>query len=77
MDAYPAVSARLYLVDRAVKLIDEGIDIALCIAHLPDRHPSRSGSAKCAAWSWRRLVIWRGIRELNDRATLPGTKLSR
>jgi DNA-binding transcriptional LysR family regulator len=36
MDAYPAVSARLYLADRAVKLIDEGIDIALRIGHLPD-----------------------------------------
>lgn len=36
MDAYPAVSARLYLADRPVKLIDEGIDVALRIAHLPD-----------------------------------------
>ncbi len=36
LNAYPAVSARLYLVDRAVKLIDEGIDIAFRIGHLPD-----------------------------------------
>jgi DNA-binding transcriptional LysR family regulator len=36
MDAFPAVSARLYLTDRSVKLIDEGIDIALRIGHLPD-----------------------------------------
>jgi DNA-binding transcriptional LysR family regulator len=36
MDNYPAVSARLHLVDRPVKLIDEGIDIALRIGHLPD-----------------------------------------
>jgi DNA-binding transcriptional LysR family regulator len=36
MDAYPAVSARLYLLDRPVNLIDEGIDIALRIAHLED-----------------------------------------
>jgi DNA-binding transcriptional LysR family regulator len=36
MDAHPAVSARLYLFDRPVNLIDEGIDIALRIAHLPD-----------------------------------------
>ena len=36
MDAYPAVSARLYLLDRPVNLIDEGIDIALRIAHLAD-----------------------------------------
>ena len=36
MDAYPAVSARLYLLDRPMKLIDEGIDVALRMAHLPD-----------------------------------------
>lgn len=36
MDAHPAVSARLYLLDRPVNLIDEGIDVALRIAHLPD-----------------------------------------
>jgi DNA-binding transcriptional LysR family regulator len=36
LDAYPSVSARLYLLDRPVNLIDEGIDAALRIAHLPD-----------------------------------------
>jgi DNA-binding transcriptional LysR family regulator len=36
LDAYPTVSARLYLLDRTVNLIDEGIDVALRIAHLPD-----------------------------------------
>jgi DNA-binding transcriptional LysR family regulator len=36
MNVFPAVSARLYLTDRSVKLIDEGIDIALRIGHLPD-----------------------------------------
>ena len=36
MDEYPAVSARLYLLDRPVNLIDEGIDVALRIAHLAD-----------------------------------------
>jgi DNA-binding transcriptional LysR family regulator len=36
MDAHPAVSARLYLLDRPVNLIDEGIDVALRIAHLAD-----------------------------------------
>jgi DNA-binding transcriptional LysR family regulator len=36
MDVYPAVSTRLYLLDRLMNLIDEGIDVALRIAHLPD-----------------------------------------
>ena len=36
LDAYPAVSARLLLLDRPVSLVDEGIDAALRIAHLPD-----------------------------------------
>jgi len=36
LDEYPAVNVRLYLLDRPVNLIDEGIDLALRIAHLPD-----------------------------------------
>ena len=36
MDEYPAVSTRLHLLDRPANLIDEGIDVALRIAHLAD-----------------------------------------
>ncbi|HEY9028766.1 MAG TPA: LysR substrate-binding domain-containing protein, partial [Burkholderiaceae bacterium] len=36
MDRYPAVSARLHLLDRPANLIDEGIDVALRLAHLAD-----------------------------------------
>jgi DNA-binding transcriptional LysR family regulator len=36
MDAYPEVSTRLHLLDRPANLIDEGIDVALRIAHLAD-----------------------------------------
>jgi DNA-binding transcriptional LysR family regulator len=36
LDTYPKISAKLYLLDRLVNLIDEGIDVALRIAHLPD-----------------------------------------
>jgi DNA-binding transcriptional LysR family regulator len=32
----PEVQARLILLDRSVNLVDEGIDVALRIAHLPD-----------------------------------------
>lgn len=36
LDAEPAVRARLLLLDRVVSLVDEGVDVALRIAHLPD-----------------------------------------
>jgi DNA-binding transcriptional LysR family regulator len=36
MDAFPTVSVKLYLLDRPVNFIDEGIDVALRIAHLAD-----------------------------------------
>ena len=36
MDKYPAVSVRLHLLDRPANLIDEGIDVALRLAHLAD-----------------------------------------
>lgn len=36
LDANPSVRARLLLLDRVANLIEEGIDIAVRIAHLPD-----------------------------------------
>jgi DNA-binding transcriptional LysR family regulator len=36
MQAYPTVNVRLYLLDRPVNLIDEGMDVALRISHLAD-----------------------------------------
>ena len=36
LDEQPAVKARLLLLDRTVSLIDEGIDVGLRIAHLPE-----------------------------------------
>ncbi|QDW39749.1 LysR family transcriptional regulator [Bradyrhizobium sp. KBS0727] len=52
LDAYPTVSARLLLLDRPVNLIDEGIDIALRIAHLPD-----SSMVATKIGEVRRLVV--------------------
>jgi len=36
MDQYPDVSVRLHLLDRPANLVDEGIDVALRLAHLAD-----------------------------------------
>ena len=36
IDATPTVSVRLHFVDRQVNLIDDGVDVALRIAHLAD-----------------------------------------
>lgn len=36
MEAFPAISVRLHLLDRPADLIDEGMDVALRIAHLAD-----------------------------------------
>jgi DNA-binding transcriptional LysR family regulator len=36
LDAFPAVSANLVLLDRHANLVEEGIDVALRVAELPD-----------------------------------------
>ena len=36
LNANPAVSARLVLLDRVVNMVDEGFDLAVRLAHLPD-----------------------------------------
>ena len=58
LDAYPTVSARLLLLDRAVNLIDEGFDAALRIGEsgrlVDGRDPDRGGApggGGCAALS--------------------------
>ncbi|MBI3381902.1 MAG: LysR family transcriptional regulator [Aquabacterium sp.] len=36
LQAHPQVTARAFFVDRVVNLMEEGVDVALRIAHLPD-----------------------------------------
>ena len=36
LDAYPEVTVRTLFVDRVVDIVDEGFDVAVRIAHLPD-----------------------------------------
>lgn len=36
LDAHPEVTARLLFLDRVTNLVDEGIDVAIRIGHLPD-----------------------------------------
>ncbi|MBV8647021.1 LysR family transcriptional regulator [Paludibacterium sp.] len=36
IDAFPSVGVKLYLMDRPINLIEEGMDVALRIAHLAD-----------------------------------------
>jgi DNA-binding transcriptional LysR family regulator len=36
LSAYPDVRVRLLFLDRVVNLVDEGVDVAIRIAHLPD-----------------------------------------
>lgn len=50
--AQPAVSARAFFADRVVHLIDEGYDVALRIAHLPD-----SGLTAVPVGELRRVVV--------------------
>ena len=52
LDRHPEVSARTFFVDRVVNLLDEGMDVAVRIAHLPD-----SGLTAIAVGSMRVVVV--------------------
>ncbi|HET6156931.1 MAG TPA: LysR family transcriptional regulator [Dongiaceae bacterium] len=72
LDAYPAVKARLLMLDRKLNLVEEGIDVALRIGHLPDSSliAIRVGEVRqviCAAPSY--LATRPPIMEPGDLAT--------
>jgi DNA-binding transcriptional LysR family regulator len=57
LDVQPAVKAKLLMLDRRLNLVDEGIDVALRIGHLPDSSliATRIGEVRqviCAAPSY-------------------------
>ena len=51
LEAYPDVRVRLLLLDRVVNVLDEGVDVAVRIAHLPD-----SALVATAVGTTRRVV---------------------
>ncbi|KMO38603.1 LysR family transcriptional regulator [Methylobacterium tarhaniae] len=51
LDAYPTMAARTLFVDRQVNIVEEGIDVAVRIGHLPD-----SGFAAARVGAVRRVV---------------------
>jgi DNA-binding transcriptional LysR family regulator len=51
LDAYPAMAGRTLFVDRPVNLVEEGIDVAVRIGHLPD-----SGFTAIKVGTVRRVV---------------------
>lgn len=51
LDAYPTMSGRTFFVDRPVNIVEEGVDVAVRIGHLPD-----SGFTAIKVGSVRRVV---------------------
>ena len=64
LDIYPEVTGRLVFLDRVTNLIDEGLDVAIRIGHLPD-----SSYSAIKVGSVRRVVC--GAPEYFDREGVP------
>jgi DNA-binding transcriptional LysR family regulator len=52
LDEHPEITARAFFVDRVVNLLEEGVDVALRIAHLPD-----SSLTAVRVGSMRRVIV--------------------
>ncbi len=66
LDTYPKMSGRTLFIDRPVNLIEEGIDVAIRIGHLPD-----SGFAAVKVGSVRRVIC--GSPAYFDKHGVPAT----
>ncbi len=66
LDAFPAMRATTLFVDRPVNIVDEGIDVAVRIGHLPD-----SGLAAIRVGMVRRVVC--GSPDYFERHGIPNT----
>jgi DNA-binding transcriptional LysR family regulator len=76
LDEHPKLSARAVLVDRVVDLIEEGLDVGVRIAHLPDASYTavRVGSVRqvvCASPGYlKQHGVPRAPRELTEHASV-------
>ena len=66
LDAYPSVRARTFFVDRPVNIVDEGMDVAIRIGHLPD-----SGFTAVCVGSVRHVIC--GSPQYLDARGVPAT----
>ncbi|WP_130361948.1 LysR family transcriptional regulator [Pigmentiphaga kullae] len=66
LDTYPSMRARTFFLDRPVNIVDEGMDVAIRIGHLPD-----SGFTAIPVGSVRRVIC--GSPEYLDSRGAPAT----
>jgi DNA-binding transcriptional LysR family regulator len=64
LDSYPTMGARTFFVDRPVNIVEEGMDVAVRIGHLPD-----SGFAAIKVGTVRRVIC--GSPDYFDRFGIP------
>jgi DNA-binding transcriptional LysR family regulator len=79
---YPAVDARMLLVDRSVSLVEEGLDVGVRIGQLPDSslRAIRAGEVRRGVYASPAYLRRRGVpkdpRELADHACVAFTAIS-